>query len=511
MPHGHCFFWQSDILWLHVLSDGAIALAYFALPFTLAQLVRKRKDLAFNWIFLLFSLFILLCGITHVMDIAVLWHPYYRLQGMLKLATALASIPTAILLLRLVPKAALIPSIAEYEKAASYLETEIRKRQVAEDDLRKVNASLETRVAQRTEELRRSEELFRVLTESLPQLVWSSRPDGHLAYFNQRWFKFAGIDPDSRDREDWSELLHPDEVTAVMTEWRRVLATGEDFQMEFRMREGRTGRYQWFLSLARPLRDEAGEVVRWFGTCTGIDDQKKTAESLLRANRDLEHFAYAASHDLQEPLRTIMLYAQLIQKRNLQQLDEDGRSALESIVHGAGRMSALLHDLRSYLRSAQPANEDLPLISGEDVLRKVLEDVKAATEESGASVTADRLPELRADPWHLTQIFQNLIVNAIKYRGPRRPAIHVGVDTSLSQWTFSVSDNGEGIDAGHRQTIFETFHRLHGQSQSGSGLGLAICARIVENYRGKIWVDSHLGIGSVFYFTVPDAQPPIDA
>ena len=243
------------------------------------------------------------------------------------------------------------------------------------------------------------------------------------------------------------------------------------------------------------------------GMVHDITARKEAEEELLRSNRELEQFAYMASHDMKEPLRMVSAYVQLIAKRYAGKLDADADQFIGFAVEGAARMRQLIDDLLEYSRVGTRGEELVPTASDE-VLRLVRENLKLAIEESGASLTQDgALPTVLADGPQLTQVFQNLIANAIKFRGAEPPRIHVGARRENGRWTFSVSDNGIGIDAKFFERIFVIFQRLHTREKyEGTGIGLAICKKIIERHGGRIWVQSEPGGGTTFLFTLADAQ-----
>ena len=223
---------------------------------------------------------------------------------------------------------------------------------------------------------------------------------------------------------------------------------------------------------------------------------------LMRSNTDLEQFAYVSSHDLQEPLRMISGYVDLIKRKYKGALDSDMDKYIEFIVGGVNRMQLLIDDLLKYSRVSTLASP-LVLINCENILEDSLLNLKISINESGAVVTHDPLPTVMADGSQLTQVFQNLISNAIKFKGSEPPRIHIGVEKKEEMWVFSVADNGIGIAPEFFDRIFVVFNRLHSSEKySGTGIGLSICKKIVERYGGKIWVDSKIGRGSKFYFTI---------
>lgn len=231
---------------------------------------------------------------------------------------------------------------------------------------------------------------------------------------------------------------------------------------------------------------------------------KRSNEELKRANGDLEVFAYSASHDLKEPLRTVITFTQLIQRNAAQQLAGDGANLLDPILAAARRMNALIDDLLLYSKATKLADGPVPSVDASGVLAEVLNSLSGQIEDAGATVTASALPLVRIHGSCLAQVFQNLISNSIKYRSGRAPMIHVSAQTAEDWCVFSVADNGEGIEPQFSQQIFGLFKRLHGQDYPGTGIGLAICQRLVTQYGGRIWLEkSEPGVGSTFCFSVP--------
>jgi signal transduction histidine kinase len=231
---------------------------------------------------------------------------------------------------------------------------------------------------------------------------------------------------------------------------------------------------------------------------------KRSNQELKRANSDLEVFAYSASHDLKEPLRTVITFTQLIQRNAAQQLAGDGANLLDPILAAARRMNTLIDDLLLYSKATKLADGPIPSVDASDVLAEVLNGLSGQIQDAGATVTASALPWVRIHGSCLAQVFQNLISNSIKYRGDAAPLIHVSAQSADDWCVFSVADNGEGIEPQFNQQIFGLFKRLHGQDYPGTGIGLAICQRLVTQYGGRIWLEkSEPGAGSTFCFSVP--------
>jgi light-regulated signal transduction histidine kinase (bacteriophytochrome) len=223
-------------------------------------------------------------------------------------------------------------------------------------------------------------------------------------------------------------------------------------------------------------------------------------------NDDLKEFAFAASHDLQEPLRMVATYSQLLVKRRGYQFDDEAAGWADYIKEGTQRMRELLSDLLAYIQITQAEIESTHRVDLDDALDTAVKNLKTSMEESGATVSSDHLPVILGQPVHFVQLFQNLIGNAIKYRGAAAPRIKVSAELWDGQWRLAVADNGIGIDAKYHQTIFGVFKRLHGRTIPDTGMGLAICHRIVERFGGRIWVESAEGAGATFYFTLPVAD-----
>lgn len=311
--------------------------------------------------------------------------------------------------------------------------------------------------------------------------MWLSGPNGELEFVNQRWVEFSGLDYEAtKNPEQIGTRLHPDDH--LLEHWRHSIETGTPFELEARLR-GQDGQFRWFMMRSVPLRDEQGRIVRWFGTSTDINDNKLLQLELKSANQDLEQFAYSASHDLQEPLRGVKVFSQLLANRYGEKLDGEALEFLDNVTEGATRMEMLVRDLLAYTQAAN-AERSLELVDATIALKAALANLEAAINETGAEVHFDPMPAVRIHPTQLQQVFQNLIGNALKYhRDGVPPVVHTRASRQDGNWLFCVRDNGIGIEPEYKERIFGLFKRLHTSDRySGTGIGLALCQRIVERH-----------------------------
>ncbi|MGA3168263.1 MAG: ATP-binding protein [Terriglobia bacterium] len=289
---------------------------------------------------------------------------------------------------------------------------------------------------------------------------------------------------------------------------RRLLETGEPQGFELRMvKKDETAFWARLEATAAPDADGAPVYRVVLSDITerqrAEEALRQKAEELARSNAELEQFAYVASHDLQEPLRTAGSFAQLLQKRYQGKLDQTGDEFIGYIVDSTQHMQRLIHDLLTFARVGTRGKVFEPADCAA-VLAQAVAHLQIAIEEGGAVVTHDPLPVLNADPGQLGQLLQNLIGNSIKFHAAARPRIHVSAQRTEEGWVLSVQDNGIGIDPQFADRIFEVFQRLHTRAEyPGTGIGLAICKKIVQRHGGRIWVESAPGKGATFCFTIP--------
>jgi PAS domain S-box-containing protein len=367
---------------------------------------------------------------------------------------------------------------------------------------------------------KRAEEALRAREQSLSesQLIahvgswsWELPMDANACAWTPETYRIFGVSQDTfvPSIDGFQSLIHPDD-RAAMQAWIRACLAGEGPpDLEFRV-PLRDGEVRYVLGRGQLVRDAENRPVRMTGIAQDITERKRMekaiqrhAEKLARSNEELERFAYVASHDLQEPLRMVASFTQLLSKKYSGQLDETADRYINFAVDGAKRMQALITDLLAYSR-VNSKELDLREIRCETAVLGAMENLKMSIEESGASVYCDPLPALPVDQPQFTLLFQNLLGNAIKFkRTGVSPRIHISAVDIGAQWEFSVQDNGIGIDLRHADRIFQAFQRLHSRAEyPGTGIGLAVCKKVVERHGGKIWVESEVGVGSAFRFTI---------
>lgn len=343
-----------------------------------------------------------------------------------------------------------------------------------------------------------------------PALMHTIDPQGRTLMVNDHWSALMGYAPEEVLGQPGSMVIHADDRERVETELiPRAFAVGELRRQPVRL-VTKSGEVLETRLSAFVEHDPDGRPVAAHGVFEDVTDINRArrdleayAEELERTNRELNRFATVASHDLQEPLRKIAAFSSLLRRRYAGQLDSDADHSLDFLVDAAGRMRTLIDDLLAYSRaSSRPlVREPVDL---ESLVRDILGRLEMSIEESGARVSHDALPVIDGDPVLLTQLFQNLISNAIKYRGSAPPEIRISAEADGEFWKLVVADNGIGIEPKFYDKIFAPFQRLHGREEyEGTGIGLAVCQQAVERHGGEIWIDSTPGEGSRFSFTLP--------
>jgi PAS domain S-box-containing protein len=381
--------------------------------------------------------------------------------------------------------------------------TNLKKTEV---ELLKHKENLEAEVKKRTQQLSLEKDFSETVINSLPGIFYMFDKKGRFIRWNKNLEEIS--------RYSSKEIAKMSHLHFFTGETKKRIASKilEVFTKGSASVEGelvtKTGKVIPFYFTGIRLKVDKKHFL--IGVGFDISEQKKaemklkqTLDDLMRSNEELERFAYVASHDLQEPLRMVSSYTQLLEKRYEDKLDSTAKEFISYAVDGSQRMQTLLQDLLAFSRVGTRGKSFIP-IDCEQVLKEAVSNLNLSIRDSDAEITHDSLPPVRADKQQLTQLFQNLIDNAIKFRNENKPKVHVSAKTKDDEWIFSVKDNGIGIDPKYYDKIFVIFQRLNGKNNfSGTGLGLALCKKIVERHGGKIWVESQLKKGSTFYFTLP--------
>ncbi len=350
-----------------------------------------------------------------------------------------------------------------------------------------------------------AEEGLRKLSRAVEQsasLVLVTNKDGSLEYVNRKFTEVTGYTAAEVIGKNPNFLksghLSEDDYRSLWS----TIAKGEEWKGEFHNRK-KTGELFWVLASISPIKDAANEITHYLAIEEDITELKEIQRELARSNAELQQFAYVASHDLQEPLRMIGSYVQLLARRYQDKLDESANEFIAFAVDGVQRMQTLINDLLAYSR-VSTTGQNFQQSDLNEILDRVKANLKIAIEEAGAEIHSDVLPQLKVEKTQILQLFQNLITNAIKFRSDKPPIIRISVQEKGDFWQFAVSDNGIGIDMNYAERIFVIFQRLnHRAEYPGTGIGLAVCKKIVERHGGKIWLESTVGKGTVFHFTLP--------
>jgi PAS domain S-box-containing protein len=541
MPHGMCFFWNPPVLWLNVLSDSLIAACYYAIPFYLVYLVRKRRNLAFKGIFLAFAVFILACGATHVLGAVTIWNPVYRLEGVLKAVTALASVTTLLMLIPAMPALVRIPTSSQLAEINRALAKEIHERRAAEAAVRTTNTELEERVETRTAELAHSDSLFRQLIDAIPQLVWVAGADGSVEYMNSQWFRYTGATMEQSAGTGWQAAIHPDDRITTLEHWSSSMQTDEMQEVECRLR-AKDGAYRWFLARGCPLFGPNKEIVKWFGTFTNIDDHRRAKEALTRAVEELKtemdrrkvieaqlvqsqkmdamgRLAGGVAHDFNNLLTVILGFNEMLRQEIK---DASVAEYADEVLRAAQRASSLTNQLLAFSRRQVTIPRVLDINELVQNIEKMLRRIIGEDIELEIHVQQDVHP-VKVDSAQIDQVIMNLAVNArdampnggkllietanvefsAEYAGRHldaQPGPHV---------MLAVSDTGQGMDASTRAHLFEPFFTTK-EKGKGTGLGLSIVYGIVKQNNGEIQVYSEPGQGAVFKIYLPAVLTPAE-
>jgi PAS domain S-box-containing protein len=373
--------------------------------------------------------------------------------------------------------------------------------------------------------LRAREQEFRSLAEAMPQIVWVTRPDGGNIYFNRQWVDYTGLTLEESYGNGWNKPFHPEDKQRAWDAWQRATQHHTTYSLECRLRRA-DGTYRWWLMRGVPYCNDQDEILKWFGTCTDIDDMRRAADEIRQLNQELEHrvrertaqleaatkelesFSYSVSHDLRSPLRHVQGFVGMLERELGDNLSERGRHLLKTVASSSHDMAVLIDDLLAFSRMSRQEMEETNV-----PLNGLVQEVQGRLdlEKAGRKIVwhIAALPTVRGDPAMLRQIFVNLLDNAVKYTRPRETAeIEVGsAGMEDGRAILFVRDNGVGFDPQFAHKLFGIFQRLHHSNEfEGTGIGLANVQRIVVRHGGRTWAASQPNQGAAFFFTLKPAQ-----
>ena len=536
MPHGYCYLWKPEIVWLHAASDGAIALSYLFIPLALVYFVRKRRDLPFHWVFFMFGVFILGCGATHAMEIWTLWHGTYRLAGVIKAITAGASIATAAALVPMIPRALLLPSPSQLRAANLELERENAERRRVEEALRLAHDELEMRVQQRTRELAaanaqlreeiderlRAEQQLRKqadLLELAHDAILVRNLNDRITYWNSGAEEVYGWRREEALGETAPNLLRSIYPSSMESLKEEIVRSGRwEGELTQTRRDGETivVSSRWALQ-----RDENGQPAAVLQINTEITERKRASENLVSMQNQLAHMArvttmgeLAASiaHEINQPLAAVVTNGNAcLRWMNLAEpnLDE-ARATVTAIVQQGKRASDIIARIRAFMTKSPPQMSQLE-ING--LVREVLNLIDHEVQRNKVVLRAELAGDVAAvvgDRVQLQQVVLNLLMNAVEATSAAAESPKEVLVTSRNearQVIVAVQDSGVGIDPENLNQLFNPFFTT---KPHGMGMGLAISRSTIQSHGGRLWAASNPGRGATFQFTLP-AQVPVPA
>ncbi len=422
-----------------------------------------------------------------------------------------------------------------HDEVLGAIEFYSREIQSPNEDLLRLMATVGSQIGQFIEhrqsatDLEASEARYRTLADAMPQIVWTADADGSLDYYNQRWFDYTGMTLEQSKGWGWQPVLHPEDVENCLRCWSKAVKTGERYDIEYRFKRASDGAYRWHLGRATPARDQHGHIIKWYGTCTDIEDQKRTEQALQErqaqigqlnaeleqrvvertselaaANKELEAFSYSVSHDLRAPLRSIAGFSEALMEDYRDQFNAQGQDYLQRVHAASQRMGQLIDDLLTLSRvSRGEMRRDKVDLSRK--ARETIEQLQKAQPERVVEVEiADGLTT-RGDGRLLRIVLENLLGNAWKFTS-KQPSARIefgATEGERGEKVFFVRDTGAGFDMAYADKLFGAFQRLHTIKEfEGTGVGLATVQRIIRRHNGSIWAESEIGRGATFYFTL---------
>ena len=357
------------------------------------------------------------------------------------------------------------------------------------------------------ERLAAQEKLYRTMTEATPHMIWMADADSRITYCNQAMRNMVGASISEVSGRDWADVIGADEETQILRARQLARDKGTLYRGQCRFR-GADGAFRSIYFIDTPVKDGVGEILNWVGIGTDITEleqaQKQLEESLDRSNRELAQIAYASSHDLQEPLRMVNSYAQLLHRRYGDKLGDQADKYIGYLTEGAQRISDLIQGLLTLSNVSQQGREPQAVDTGR-LVGQVLLSLSSELQNSEAEVSHEHLPMVMADPKQTFQVFRSLLQNSIKFRSEEKLEVKIAARRVGPRWQFRVSDTGIGFDADeYGEKVFEMFRRLHTRDRyPGNGIGLALVQKIVERHGGRVWITSKPGEGTTVFFTLP--------
>jgi PAS domain S-box-containing protein len=529
MPHGFCYSWNAGLVWLHVISDSLIALAYLSIPVTLVYFIRKRRDLPFHWMFVCFGVFILACGATHAMEVWTLWHANYWVSGAVKVVTAVASLTTAVLLVKLIPQALALPSPEE-------LRREIAERTQAQLELAQAKSNLELRVQERTaeiaatnkiltqeilrrakteEELRGSEERFRLLIEGVRDYaILSLTPTGYITSWNVGAEHIKGYQADEIIGQHFSRFYTEEDLERGRPQTALVTAMDEGRSEDEGWRVRKDGSRFWANVVITPLRDQEGKLIG-FSKITRDLSERKQAENVVQAARSelarmarvttVGELTASVAHEINQPLAAIVNNANACTRMLANQSPdiEELREAIADIAQSATRASEIVSHTRAFFKKT---TQDKAQIDLNQIIHEVLSLTAAEAEKNHVAVQtelATGLPPVLGARVELQQVVLNLVMNGIEAMTSVKEERKLHISSQPQEpgkVLVTVQDSGGGLDPQHAVHIFDSFFTT---KPEGMGMGLPISRSIVEAHGGQLKLVPMPRQGATFQFTLP--------
>ncbi len=529
MPHGFCYSWNTGLVWLHVISDSLIALSYLSIPVTLVYFIRKRRDLPFNWMFVAFGIFILACGATHAMEVWTLWHATYWLSGAVKAITAVASLTTAVLLVKLVPQAQALPSPEE-------LRREIAERSRAQAELAQAKNNLEQRVEERTaeiaatnqiltleirrraqteDELRASEERFRLLIEGVRDYaIFSLTPTGYITSWNAGAEHIKGYQAAEIIGRHFSLFYTQEDLERGEPQMQLLTAADEGRSEDEGWRVRKDGSRFWANAIITPLRDRKGKLIGFSKITRDLSERKQAENAAQEARSELARMARVTAageltasiaHEIKQPLAAIVNNANACNRMLAKPSPdiEELREAIADIAQSGMRASEIVSHIRAFFNKT---SQDKAQIDLNQIIHEVLSLTVAEAERNRVSVQTElggELPPVLGVRVELQQVVLNLVMNGIEsmtsVKGERK--LHISSQQQEpGKLLVTVQDSGGGLDPQHAVHIFDSFFTT---KPEGMGMGLPISRSIVEAHGGQLRLVPLSRQGATFQFTLP--------